>query len=170
MITKHAKKRMTQRFSVSRKKDQDALFQVAVQKGYNLSNFRDGEFRTYLEKLERKNKYTSVKIYNNKVFIHRNKSLITAYEVPRKYGNTDSYLHYSFIKKKLQKSIERKYKTTAIKFRDVSKVFIGRDECFVFSISIGGKLMNYGIGKDSDLATIDAMNRVLNEGSRIEVK
>ena len=146
------------------------MFQVAVQKGYSLANYREGEFRTYLEKLEKKGKYTTVKIYNNKVFIHRNNSLITAYEVPKKYGNSDSYLHYAFIKKKLTKSIERRYKSSNIKFRDVSKVFVERENCFVYSISIDGDLLSYGIGNNSDEAMIDAMNRVLNEGSRIEVK
>ena len=160
---------MTQRLSISRKSEQDSMFQLAVRNGYSLANYREGEFRTYLEKLEKKGKFTTVKIYSNKVFIHRNNSLITVYEVPRKYGNSDSYLHYAFIKRKLIKNLERKY-DNELKFKDVSKIFDKREDCFVYSLSSGETILSYGIGDCPDTAMIDAMNRVVSERSRIEVK
>ena len=169
MITKHAKKRMTQRFAISKKKSQNDLFNIAVQKGYNLNYYRDSDFKKYLLKLDKKQKYTQVKIYEGKVFIHRNKNLITAFNIPLKYGNTDSYLNYSKILEKLLKRAGRKYHTD--KFKEISKYFRETNpDIYVVSFYVKDKIVSYGVGSSINLAKIDALNNILGEESKIIVK
>lgn len=171
MITKHAKKRMTQRFAVTRKKSQSDLFNMALQKGYNLNYYRDSDFKKYLQKLDRKQKYTQVKIYDGKAFIHRNKSLITAFNIPLKYGNTDSYLVYGKILEKLTKRVGKKYHTDQFKFREISKYFReSNPDIYVVSFYVKDKIVSYGVGNCINLAKIDALNNVLGEENKIIVK
>lgn len=171
MITKHAKKRMVQRFAVTRKKSQKDLFDIALHNGQSPGYYRDCPFKDYLLKLDKKQRYTQVKVYDQKIFIHRNKSLITAFNIPKKFGDTDKYLAYNRIEYKLRKKVEKKYHTDLIVFKDVSRYFKkDLDDLFVVSIYIKGKLINYGIGKSIAIARIDGLNNIINEEGRILVR
>ena len=162
---------MTQRFAITRKKNQDDLFNVALQGGNTVGCYRDSDFKKYLFKLEQKQRYTHVKVYEDKVFIHRNKSLITAFSIPIKYGNPDSYLTYNKMIEKLLKRAGKKYHTTQFKFKEISKYFReAAPDIYVVAFYVKDKLVSYGVGSVINLAKIDALNNILGEDNKIIVK
>ena len=162
---------MTQRFAILKKKSQVDLFNIAVQKGYDINSYRDSDFKNYLLKLDKKQRYTKVKVYEDKVFIHRNKSLITAFNIPKKYGNTDFYLTYGKILEKLLKKAGRKYHTDQFKFKEISKYFRDTNpEVYVVAFYVKERIVSYGVGSCINLAKIDAINNILGEESKIIVK
>lgn len=78
-ITNHARIRMKDRADIGRKHDIKKEFQLAMQYG-NIHKVKDEEFLEYL-----KDRGPGVKVYNGKIFIHNNKTLITVYDIPDRF-------------------------------------------------------------------------------------
>ena len=86
-ITTHAKQRLRHRFDY-RSGSMTSLFSKALRGGISPHNMTDGAIKSYLlGKLGKRN--VKIKLYQNIVFVYKNKHLITAYELPKKYKNVN---------------------------------------------------------------------------------
>ena len=84
VISEHAKMRAAERLSMTRRDEIVHKFRSALMYGLSPSNFK-GPFYAYLMSKLRKNKYCTVKIYCDFVYVHRKNKLITMFPVPEKY-------------------------------------------------------------------------------------
>lgn len=65
-----------------------SLFSKALRGGVSPHNMTDGAIKSYLlGKLGKRN--VKIKLYQDIVFVYKNKHLITAYELPKKYKNVN---------------------------------------------------------------------------------
>lgn len=89
ILTTHSKNRLNNRLNLSRKNEYMKLFNQAIQYGKSPHELQDGELKKYLfSKMCMCNKRGfKLKLYHNIVFIHKNKTLITVYELPKKFLN-----------------------------------------------------------------------------------
>lgn len=81
-VTNHARVRMADRAGIGRKRDIKKEFQLALKYG-DISKIEDEEFLDYLE--DRMMTGKGVKVYNGMIFIHKNHTLITVYDIPDRF-------------------------------------------------------------------------------------
>ena len=80
-VTKHAKKRLRERISVSKRQ-----VELAIKRGNNIVDY-SGSFRRYLDKIQYKDEKCHLKIYGNHIYIFNPYwFLITALTIPSKYS------------------------------------------------------------------------------------
>ena len=86
-VSVHAKQRLRHRFDY-KSSSMTSLFSRALHHGVSPYNMTDGAIKNYLlGKLIRHN--VKIKLYQNIVFVYKNKHLITAYELPKRYKNVN---------------------------------------------------------------------------------
>ena len=79
-ITKHGKTRMSERADMGRQKDIQNIFKKALNKGYSPADFPE-PLQSYLKSKSRNG--SRLKVYDDKIFIYKNHTLITSYPFPR---------------------------------------------------------------------------------------
>lgn len=81
-VSVHGKERVRQRTDYSRSRDIEKLFQRAVTYGKSPADFKP-PFSDFLKsKLDHG---TKIKVYQNLIFIYKDRKLITSYQVPKRY-------------------------------------------------------------------------------------
>lgn len=79
-ITKHGKTRMSERADMGRQKDIQNIFKKALNKGYSPADFPE-PLQSYLKSKSRNG--SKLKVYDDKIFIYKNHTLITSYPFPQ---------------------------------------------------------------------------------------
>lgn len=80
-VTKHAKKRLRERISVSKRQ-----VELAIKRGNNVNDYT-GSFRRYLDKIKYKDVNFHIKIYGNHIYIFNPYwYLVTALTISSKYS------------------------------------------------------------------------------------
>ena len=128
--THHANKRISQRLNITRKKERAQSFTNAVRKGFPRSRF-SGSFRQYLDSKSKNN--MSVKVYNNFVYIHKNKTVITVFPVPKKYLPVEDYLA-NFMNSPLLENLYKLVNPKRVSFTRISK----DTNVLLYSLNIDG--------------------------------
>lgn len=163
-ITYHAKERLTERADIHGNKEQSKLFKNALNYGYCVSQFT-GPLYDYLQAVLNQRKYTNVKVFLDKVFIYRNKTLITSWNLP------DKYIPSALFLKKHDKLFEEPVFLKLYKILDRDKlefnvILINSDDnnvCYTTSISYNGELIRFGSGKDELSSYTDAIESYLKK-------
>lgn len=139
-VTKHARRRANERLDVTHKAETTKLFKRALKYGHPLVDFA-GEFGEYL-KAKKKNNF-GVKVYNDNIFIYKNKTMITVFPVPEKYLPIKEY-YTDYIKN--NPLLMRLYEV--VDKNDVLLEVIIKDKNNVVSgLTINDIFENFGIGK-----------------------
>lgn len=91
-VTLHGKERARLRGGYDKKRDVVALFRNALLHGKSPADFLPPFSEFLKSKLDRG---CQVKVYSGMIFIYKNKTLITCYNIPAKYKNQLKYEKYS---------------------------------------------------------------------------
>ena len=123
-VSLHGKERVRQRTDYSRSRDIEKLFQRAVTCGKSPSDFKP-PFSDFLKsKLDHGSK---VKVYQNLIFIYKDRKLITSYPVPKRY-----LLQLNLDKKKDQIRSE----TSGMNNKELRTLFISKLDMLISLVQI----------------------------------
>lgn len=165
-ITKHARHRFAERLELTRREDMAHFFRNAVMYGLSPHSFK-GKFHTYLLNKLKKNSYCTVKVYNDFIYIHRNKKLITMFPVPEKYLPVKQWLPSVYNSMILEKenipelTLRKYYKTGDIHFYTKPPGKNGKS--YLVALVINNMLASVAKGKDEAKLKISCVNQHLEE-------
>lgn len=155
--TNHSKKRASQRLGVSYKSERNQLFQNAMKYGHPPADFA-GQFRSYLDNKTNNKKKIQVKVYDDTIYVYKNKTIITVFPVPQMYLPIDNY-YSSFIKN--NPNLDKLYEI--VDKQDVLLELVVRDNKeYVYGLYICDEFKNFGRGKTENDAKNNAIKQYLN--------
>lgn len=168
-VSQHAKVRAKERLDVAYKSKRNQLFNRALRYGHPATDFA-GEFRDYLDSKKKKHKNIGVKVYDNNVFIYKNRLVITVFPVPEKYlpvkDNFASFIKNNPCLMKLYKVVDKDDILLEVVIKDKENIVTG--------LYIGDQFENFGVGqteiKSRNNAIKSYLKRIgkLEEGEEIE--
>lgn len=161
-VSQHAKDRAKERLDLSYKAERNKLFARALRYGHPPADFA-GEFKQYVENRKR-GKGVGAKIYDNTVFIYKNKTIITVFPVPDKYlpirEHFASYIKDNPLLMKLYEVVDKE---------DVCLEIITKDkENCVAGLVIEDMFENYGVGQTEIKAKNNAIRAYLKKIGKYE--
>lgn len=161
-VSHHAKQRANERLDVAYKAERNKLFKRALKYGHPSADFA-GEFAKYLESKKR-DKGVGAKVYDNNIYIYRNKTIITVFPVPDKYipinEHFASYLKNNPLLMKLYEVVDKEDILLEIILKDKNNV-----TCALF---IDDEFQNFGVGKTEIKAKNSAIKFYLNNNERLK--
>lgn len=99
-VTQHGRERLKDRAGISRKPDVSGIFRKSLHEGKSPADF-DEPFSSYLR--SKLNNGCQIKVYSGMIFVYKNRTLITAYEIPPMYktsihdNNNINRVHKNFV-------------------------------------------------------------------------
>jgi len=162
-VSKHAKFRAKERLDVAYKSKRNQLFNRALKFGHPVNDFA-GEFRDYLDSKKKKHKNIGIKVYDNNIFIYKNKLVITVFPVPEKYlpikDNFASFIKDNPCLMKLYKVVDKEDILLEVVIRDKENIVTG--------LYIGDTFENFGVGKTEIKSRNNAIKSYLKRIGKLD--
>lgn len=161
--SKHAKYRANERLNVAYKAKRNQLFNRALKYGHPPADFT-GEFRMYLESKKKNKKNVGVKVYDNNIFIYKNKLMITVFPVPERFiptqDNLSSYIKGNPLLMKLLEVVNKEDVLLEVVIKDKNS--------YVSALTIDDIFENFGIGTTETKSKNNAIRAYLKRIGKLD--